>query len=230
MGSFVQAQSFVPQADTVWGNANTGGMTNLPDTIAVPATVSLKWRVLETDFPTDWLPEMTLGICDASLCRQNTAGQLWNGTFGTTFTCTYPGLNNSHDFHLQINLVGASGGTHYLTVRVDDNATSLSRKMTFILNNGTTSVAAVNAGFTGLGVFPNPARVATKVLFTLAEAGRVKCDIFDMAGRKVMSREELMSAGRQSMEIATADMPAGMYNAVLTTAKGMVTERFAVAW
>ncbi len=225
------AQSFVPEADTVWKTASTSGLTKASDSIAVPgAPVTLEWRIAQSNFPSDWLAEMALGICDANLCRQNTGGQLWNGTAGTLYSCTYPGLGNSHNFYLQMDLNGKTPGTYYMTARVSDNATLYSKQLTFIVTNGTTAVSAVQAGITGINIIPNPAQGKAQAVFTLSAASSVQCNVFDMAGRSVHTTAgRALNAGQHTIDLPVADMAAGVYTVAITTEKGTVTQQLTVA-
>lgn len=226
----VKAQSFSIQADTVWTTATVGGVTHSYDTIATPAPVTLSWRVLSTNFPSDWLIDSVLGICDANLCRQNNASQLWDGTSGTTFTCTYPSSSGSHDFHLQLDLQNVTSvGTYYMVVRVDDPVTTLSRRMTFIITNGPSAVANVNNGISGISVFPNPSPGTAHITFNLSRAQKVQCAVYDIAGRKVLdAANEFMKPGAHQVDINTRTLAPGIYNVILATSSGIVSRQLIV--
>ena len=222
----VKAQSFSVQADTVRVNAATGASTHVTDTIITTSSVALKWRVYATTFPADWLVDTVFQICDANLCRQNNfSGQLWNGTSGTTFDCTYPNsLSNSHDFHLQLDLTHVTSvGSFLVTVRVDDPATSYSRTMTFIINKFPTAVSNINTQENNIILYPNPARDELNVVYS-ANADVKNIAVYNIIG-KVMAVYKVTGA---SANLNLENIPSGIYFVRLTNSHGdvVVTRKF----
>jgi hypothetical protein len=60
--------------------------------------------------------------------------------------------------------------------------------------------------------FPNPARATTTIAFTLAEAGDVTLEVFDLSGRKVATVVEgRRSAGENEATLDTGTLAAGVY-------------------
>jgi hypothetical protein len=69
-------------------------------------------------------------------------------------------------------------------------------------------------------VWPNPVRATTRVSFTLAASGPVRAELFDLAGRRVWSRElATLAAGPQTLTLGHGDLqaiPPGIYLARIT--------------
>lgn len=75
--------------------------------------------------------------------------------------------------------------------------------------SGTKSPYALNLR---LKSFPNPFSDNAIIQFELPGTGMVKMEVFDMLGQRVLETTETsMSSGKQSIEIVSSDMIAGMY-------------------
>ncbi len=121
---------------------------------------------------------------------------------------------------------------------IDNNSSSA----TFgrVLNSTHTSVttpwAFINVGaeVTATGIndvqlFPNPAANDAHMRFVLQDATTVQFSVFDVAGREVFSAPaEKMLAGGHQINFSTAGYASGLYNVVLTTETGKVTQRLSV--
>jgi len=92
----------------------------------------------------------------------------------------------------------------------------------------TLNVNNVNAA-ANIALYPNPAKDAATLEFTLATAGNVQITVVDVIGRTVATvANGNMSAGTQKVQINTADLAAGVYTVKVSTDNGVSTERLTV--
>jgi hypothetical protein len=76
---------------------------------------------------------------------------------------------------------------------------------------------------------PNPANDGIRVDFTLSSESRVDIDVFDVAGRRVLSRPSMTAAaGSRSESINTRALAAGVYFVRVKSAQGQATRKFVV--
>ncbi len=79
------------------------------------------------------------------------------------------------------------------------------------LLNGTASAAGPDGSGLAVRVAPNPVVGNARVALA-AEAGPARVDLFDALGRRVaVLHDGVLAAGRQSLDLRTADLPAGLY-------------------
>jgi hypothetical protein len=80
------------------------------------------------------------------------------------------------------------------------------------------------------GVSPNPTRHAVRVVFTLAEAGETRIEVFDVLGRRLVTRDAgRLPAGPHGMEVASvALLTGGVYEIRLTSGGASRSARFVV--
>jgi hypothetical protein len=81
---------------------------------------------------------------------------------------------------------------------------------------------AADAVFT---CYPNPA--SELVMLPVAVKGAARCDVYDAAGRVVLS--ERLTATNLAHQLPVNGLPAGLYTARITDADGLRTTRFQVA-
>jgi aminopeptidase N len=81
-----------------------------------------------------------------------------------------------------------------------------------------------------VSVFPNPATGQFAVHYTMGEEGKLDLSVYDVAGRRVLSRTVSRSTGGDGAEFFNASkLPAGVYFVRLTASHGvMVTRKFVV--
>jgi len=92
----------------------------------------------------------------------------------------------------------------------------------------TLNVNNVNAA-ANIALYPNPAKDAATLEFTLATTGNVQVTVVDVIGRTVASiANGNMNAGTQKVQINTADLAAGVYTVKISTDNGVSTERLTV--
>lgn len=90
------------------------------------------------------------------------------------------------------------------------------QSVTGIIDNGVT-----NDDLTFYGAFPNPARTASTVRFSLKTTADVRVDLTDIMGRVVRSiNNPRTTAGQHDVEIPVSGLPAGEYIASIHTSEG----------
>src|SRR5690606_36393985 len=81
----------------------------------------------------------------------------------------------------------------------------------------------------GVRIMPNPASDVAHLSYQLPNAADAMIDLVDMSGKLVMTHVAgKRAAGEHRHQINTADLEAGMYMNILTTAGGKVTGRLSV--
>lgn len=197
-------QSFTFAHDTV--TSAVGGFTSIHNNITNTSSsgLTLSWRVIACDFPTDWLLPSVIGVCDACTCISNTSNQLWNPStsMGNTYTCAGYAASATNDFHLQLDLTAAtSGGTHFMTVQVTETGNP-PKYMTFMINRVPVGIPTVTNN--EMVVYPNPAHDELNVVFS----GDVKSlAVYNIIG-KVMATYRVTGS---SANISLENVPSGIY-------------------
>lgn len=78
-------------------------------------------------------------------------------------------------------------------------------------------------------VYPNPAREAATLEFSLAQNSKVTISLIDPLGRTVdVLADGMMSQGTQQISIPTNNLAAGVYNVSIQTEQGNLTQRLSV--
>lgn len=144
-----------------------------------------------------------------SLASPMAAGTTYNATVTATLDPSW-NVNNLSAVVLLIN--GANG-----IVMNSVNRT--------VSNVGVTNVSA---GLAGLSVTPNPAKNVAAVTFTLAQSSAVQVQVVDAIGRTVSTQNASFGAGAQSVNINVSDFAAGVYNVIVRTEAGNVSQRLSV--
>lgn len=229
----LKADSFTVVSDTVW--ANYGNTTlvlhnDITNTGTLPLT--LKWHVISTTFPSDWLTSAAFSMCDNDYCRPNTSGLLWNETTssGNFFNCDYP-VGSPGTFDLTLDLAHATtGGSHMVSAFVTDTATHFSKTLTFVINRIPASVTNVSAGIDDFNVFPNPASSEAFIQFDLKSKSMAEVAVYDMLGRVVHAIPAMeMAAGANRIKISTADFAPGLYTIKMQTDRGTISRRLVIS-
>ncbi|MBK8614401.1 MAG: T9SS type A sorting domain-containing protein [Flavobacteriales bacterium] len=73
--------------------------------------------------------------------------------------------------------------------------------------------------------YPNPA--AELITLPVTVKGMARCDVYDAAGRVVLSRQ--LSTSSTTHQLPVNGLPAGLYTARITDQEGLYTTRFQVA-
>ncbi len=119
---------------------------------------------------------------------------------------------------------GPAGGFSIVDALVDDFL--LLEAGDSVANEGTATATATALD----AVFPNPAgHSAATVAFTLANAGDVSLEVFDLLGRRVaVAAEGAFPAGRHEAAFETANLPGGTYLVRLQAGDRVETEKVTV--
>jgi len=79
-----------------------------------------------------------------------------------------------------------------------------------------------------MNIYPNPAKGLTNVSFSLQESSDVHVKLIDELGRTVSNISKTMSAGAQTIEVPTSQLPAGLYMVQLRVNSDIVTQKLEV--
>ena len=226
MPSMVKAQSF-SMSDSVFATVDATG--NVLDTVKVPsgsAGVTLKWRVVASTFPADWLTATAFGICDNVECRNNTGSTyIWNAATnsGTTFTSAVYSAGYG-DFHLSLDLTGVSCGMHSVTINLSDPSTLTSQNVTFVINKDCPASVPTISNTDNILLYPNPAVNELNVVYD-ASADIKNIAVYNIIG-KVMSVYKVTANNSANLNIA--NIPSGIYFVRLINSGGetVVTKKF----
>jgi len=207
------AQAFTTQYDTTFTTLAPDVSTIIYNKInnTQDTNITIKWVVISTDFPSDWMPNT--GLCDINLCYSSAA--IWSGTSGTTYTPSYaPGVG---DFHMAITLPSsASNGTHYMTVSLRNQAAGESKTETYVINKWPTAVPTVN-GSDDISLYPNPATNNLNILYN-ENTGIKVAVVYNMIGKAMVVNK--VSGNSASINIES--VPSGIYLIRLFNADGNV--------
>jgi hypothetical protein len=110
---------------------------------------------------------------------------------------------------------GATYGGHYAFM--DNVKITNTTGVENVINNSTVSL------------YPNPAKEAAALDFTLVKGGTVVVNVLDATGRTVATvANGTMAAGVQHINIPTAALAAGVYSISIQTEEGALTQRLSV--
>jgi hypothetical protein len=197
-------------ADTV--RSWTNGAAQFNDYITTTGNVYVYWKVVATNFPSDWLPG--LSICDNYTCITNGSSQLlWNGTTGNMQkSAQYSGTG---DFHMMNTFASVSTGTYWLTVRLTDSSGTI-RNTTFVISHPTTGIGTISKT-DEINIYPNPALNEINVQF--GESLDIKnISVCNIIGQVLNVYKVSGNSARLSLE----NMPAGVYFVRLINSQGNV--------
>ena len=78
-------------------------------------------------------------------------------------------------------------------------------------------------------IYPNPSNGVSTISFNLSEATNVQVSVVDATGRVVTNvANEKMNVGAQEMSLNTSNLAAGVYNVLIKTEQGAITQRLSV--
>lgn len=208
-----KAQSFSVQKDTAvffWPGGTTAqnfvnGVIN-PTTVATDS-ITIQWKVIATDFPSDWISNTTgssvTGVCDNNLCY--IASALWPSS--SLMTSKKYGMGTG-DFHLQTNLSAAATGTHYMTVRMYNQAhPSDSVTTTFIINKWADAVPQAPKIVSDIALYPNPATNELNLRYD-ASADIKTIAVYNIIGRVMTVYKATDNTGAN---LNLENIPTGVY-------------------
>ncbi len=235
-GGRASAQTFVlaSASDTIYASANSlGAVPGATDFIknvsASHPGLVLKWTVIGTNFPADWLTQSAFGICDNNVCRYNVGDtSLWNNTtqVGTTITTAPYLIDSSMTFDLSLSLPTASTGIHWVTVQIDDHSLTppYSRRVTFIISNGVTGVTPVTRSTDDVVLYPNPAKDEVNIVYD-ANADVKNIAVYNIIGKLVTVYKV---TANNSANLDISNLSSGIYFVRLMNSRGgvVVTRKF----
>lgn len=204
----------------VLGNFNTASATNL-----------------SLDFDIAWIPLTANSTGKLEVLVSKDCGATWSAAFSKDKTALATGAaNNTAEFipnaaanwrHESVSLAPYKDANMLVKFRktgsgnygwLDNIKISPSLSVGEIIDNNSVKV------------FPNPAQGAAQISFDLKESAVVSVDVVDAMGRTVASiaNNQKFAAGTQQMSINTSSFAAGVYNVVVKTEKGTLTQRLSV--
>lgn len=219
------AQTFTVPSDTVYATIVTSSIVHDDITNITTVPMKLKWQVVGTNFPADWLRPGVLSMCDNRTCIPNSGDTLlWRtatGLPGNTFLSDYyipasPGL-----FDLTLDLTTATTiGTYWLTADITDPGALYSRNVTFVINNLPLGLAAAFNKEAAPVVYPNPAKNELQIACLHANT----IILHNSNGNLI----NVYTAGKTGNRIDIRNLAQGSYCITIIDAKGTIigVERF----
>lgn len=212
----VQAQSFSMERDTVYFTTS-GSSTQYINNNIVPAgslPVTIKWSIVSTNFPSDWLNASA--ICDNNSCYP--AASSWpSGTARTSNIYNAGGSNRGFDMQFSPSATNTSG-TYYMKVKLVNTTTMDSSYATFVVSSSSaTSVNSMSRGNEEISLYPNPATTEINVVYD-GSADIRTASIYNIIG-KVMA---VYRVSGNSANMSIENMPAGIYFLRLANAQGQL--------
>ena len=158
---------------------------------------------------------------------------LWNDTthVGQSFTtAAYDPSTTTGPFDLALNLTGTtSSGCYWVTINLAQTGLGTSKDITFIVCKFPTAVqntVTVNE----VKLYPNPASDHATLEVTLANASQeAAITVMDQLGRVVSSKKEILSSGKNTVDINTALFAPGFYHVSVRTSEGLFTRALTIS-
>jgi hypothetical protein len=220
--SFAQTFSF---SDTVYATvpgSSTGVEVNNLIHNLTSSPLTLRWKVIACNFPSDWLTQAAFGICDNKICYQNApSAPLWNPSTSsglTQVTNAYGDTTTSGPFHLALVWPsGTSNAIAYTTVSVTDPSSGYTKTMTFVVNKGFPAGIQPVKPIEEISLYPNPAVSEINVVYD-ASADVKNIAVYNIIG-KVMS---VYRVSGNSANLNLDNVPSGIYFLRLMNSNGQV--------
>lgn len=218
------AQSFSVQHDTVYFKYSGTEIATVADGIINRSTnpedsITLAWKVLATDFPSDW--QAKSGLVDNK--NVYTFIGLWP-TGALSYSNKYP--IGPGDFHLLTDLSAAvSTGTHYITIRMYNYAVPTdSATETYVISYSTVGVQGVAKPQNEVVLYPNPAQNDVNIVYDPA-ADVKNITVYNIIG-KTMAVYKVSNSSSANLDLG--NIPSGLYFARLTNTGGAIvaTKKF----
>ncbi len=218
----VYAQSYLVQHDTVTSTP-TGSVTIVDGITATSASVTLKWKIIESNFPADWLMYGTsavMSMCDNNQCYPGNG--LWLYGSGTVATKTsYPYTTTMGDFHMVIDLTTATTlGCYYVKVRLENSTVSTDTAIeTYIVCKPTpTSAPYIVKSADEIILYPNPAHDEVNLVYDAGSDIKMIA-VYNIIG-KVMAMYKATDSNSANLNLE--NIPSGIYFARLINSQGNV--------
>lgn len=175
-------------------------------------------------------------VAGSLVIYENSAGPAlsffhWDFGDGTTSNQRTPSHSYSGNGPYQICLiVGDSIGcrdTLCDSIQVDTAGLFIRKKAGFsmIVINGDapTSIGSVSTELTA-SLYPNPAKNAATITYTVAEAAPVQVAIYSMSGVRVLETSTSANSGENSLQLNLQELTPGVYTVKVSTAQGQWIE------
>lgn len=205
----VSAQSFTTPHDTITAVVNAEGKyyNKITNTTANP--ISIKWKIVADDFPTDWRDNFS--TCDNKLCESGAI--LFDGLERTTDPI--PAMSVG-EFYVWPVFKTVSYGTHYVKINMNEGLGGSKESWYIFTKNGPSSVSTVTSGKDVI-LYPNPA--ANQVTVLHSERLDVKSVVLtNLSGQAVVSSPAVGVATK----LDVAELPKGLYFVRLVNGEGAV--------
>lgn len=213
-----QAASFTVLNDTVYVVATTGSEVIWDSVLINTGGTKLDWKVISSNFPSDWLSGGT-GLCDNKLCYN--LNTLWPSMVQKTSLAYTANDTGTIDMILALTST-FTPGCYYVTARVANSpsGTDVATITWFVCWHVSAGVQNVNAP-AEVKVYPNP---ATTELTINCGQDMTHADVVDIFGAVVKSVN--IQGGNATVQLS--DMAAGMYFVRVQDANGAtaVTRKF----
>jgi len=125
-----------------------------------------------------------------------------------------------------------SNNLSVIAMLIDNNPTSNTYGRVLnsqIYANPLKTATVANAGLDAFKVTPNPASDFANISFSLSENNNVQVTVYDVMGRVVIgTSKEVMTAGNHNVNLSTSTLVPGVYNVVVTTDNGNMTQQLSV--
>ena len=167
-------------------------------------------------------------LCGMVRDRATAAPVAYAGIFLRTPGGAYTGVNGATDVTGAFCIAGVAAGTYDIEVLVDHYQVAYLRG---VVVTGSSTDVDLTAALTGVRLAPpspNPARISTRLAWTLPAAGTVRLSIFDPRGRLVRAwQSDELPAGEHARDWNLTDasgraVGAGVYFIHLDTAAGRI--------
>ncbi len=197
-------------ADTVKGLVQGAGGPTDNITASAASGVTIKWKAIASNFPSDWLVDSVLGICDNNQCHNNTNGTAIWGPFGTgtTFTSDLYKRGVPAGFYMSMNMTGTvTNGTYYITCLLSDANSGYSKTVTFYVSKWATGVTSITKTEDDVTLYPNPAADEVNVVYN-PNSGVKNIAIYNIIGKVVKVYNTLDNS---SAKLNIDNIPSGVY-------------------
>jgi Secretion system C-terminal sorting domain len=217
-----RGQSFTVINDTIY-YAATPSLERVFDTVSTGSSaVPYTWKVIDCNFPPDWLVTGVSGYCDQDLCWD--LNTLWPS--GVTENTTPYASGSLAMLDLVLGLGPASTtGCYYVTVRLFNTTipTDVDTETWYVCYAGSTLDVSAKTVKNEVSVFPNPAGELLNTTFDM-HSGICKLEVCDLFGKVLLSQ----NCTNGNAKISLADIPHGVYFARFFNSEGaiVVTRRF----
>lgn len=155
-----------------------------------------------------------------------------NGIAGSLPASMTAGTPYSYSQNFTIGSRWNSNNLSVIVMLIDNNPSSNTYGKVLnsqIVANPLKVSTVATSGIEAFSVVPNPATDHANVIFSLNENTNVQVKIYDVLGRVVVSTaNEAMTAGDQNISLSTSSLVPGLYNVVVTTDGGSMTQKLSV--